>query len=281
MTGQHLCVIGADEDRGVVNIAKSSDPQKWLAELQDGNPSKLRLLHVDPEAGRITRWLHEVFAGYRKLGEWFGFPEGKDPVAEVQEAIRAWREEQKHTHDGDSTYFAYVHLSCRHPSCAAAAVEYRERLKDRKRSGDFADLRFKENQEQSSAEDVLRNLVADPETASKLRDLLGMPQALPAPKLAEDEAVAAPESQTESSASTDNPEESASVTDALSDDASRVLKYLMLARIDTRGKINPTMTRVMPTVLGLAPDRCQAALDELERAELLAGDGTDLYLMAA
>jgi hypothetical protein len=60
-----------------------------------------------------------------------------------------------------------------------------------------------------------------------------------------------------------------------------VLKYLQIARADARGRLNPKMTRMMSVVLQLDPDRCQAALDELERAELLAGDGTDLYLLGA
>lgn len=47
-----------------------------------------------------------------------------------------------------------------------------------------------------------------------------------------------------------------------------------------KGKLNASMLGVMPTVLQMAPEHCQAALDELENEGLLAGDGTDLYLKA-
>lgn len=38
---------------------------------------------------------------------------------------------------------------------------------------------------------------------------------------------------------------------------------------------------MMATILMMSPSRCQAALDELEQAGQLAGDGTDLYMVAA
>ena len=193
---QHLYVIGEGDGCAVVKIGKSLDPAKRLSELQTGYPRKLRVLYVELEAGSIERWLHERFADYRQEGEWFQFAEDTDPVAQVREAVREWQKEYEHCHAGEPTYFAYVHLGCRHRDCRAAAAEYRARLKDRQRSGDFKDRRFKENWEQQPADLVLQQFVADPETASKLRDLLGIPQALPAPESAEDEAVVASESQT-------------------------------------------------------------------------------------
>jgi hypothetical protein len=68
---------------------------------------------------------------------------------------------------------------------------------------------------------------------------------------------------------------------ALSSTAERVLKFLRISRADGKGKLNPSMLRMMPSVLQLIPDHCQAALDELDQAGLLAGDGTDLYLVGA
>lgn len=38
----------------------------------------------------------------------------------------------EHNHAGAATYFAYVHLSCRHNECFAAMKEYKQRLQDRR-----------------------------------------------------------------------------------------------------------------------------------------------------
>lgn len=48
-----------------------------------------------------------------------------------------------HNHIGEPTYAAYVQ-GCRHFQCKAAAVEYRQRLRERHMSGDWRDLRLKQ-----------------------------------------------------------------------------------------------------------------------------------------
>jgi hypothetical protein len=72
----------------------------------------------------------------------------------------------------------------------------------------------------------------------------------------------------------------------LSADAKKILAYLKVIRMSTGGnvdharcRISPTMVRTMPTVLQMVPDRCQAALDELEQAGMLEGDGRYIYLI--
>jgi hypothetical protein len=53
--------------------------------------------------------------------------------------------QQEHSHGGDPTYVAYTALGCRHPDCYAAFTEYRERLAERKRRGEYRDMRLREN----------------------------------------------------------------------------------------------------------------------------------------
>jgi hypothetical protein len=70
----------------------------------------------------------------------------------------------EHNHAGDPTYVAYVHCKCRHPDCKAAAVEYRQRLQNRRRQADWSDLRFKKADAQippvSSSPELTPELVA-------------------------------------------------------------------------------------------------------------------------
>jgi hypothetical protein len=177
--------------------------------------------------------------------------------------IRGLQALDEHNHTGDPTYIAYVHCKCRHPDCKAAAVEYRQRLQERRRRGDWRDLRYKLRPDSLADEPVVsEGAVSSPEPVGR-------------PRL-------------ESPAGSGSPEDTAAVTSdseaaeesGLSGEANRVLKFLRLAKVDTRGKVDPSMTRMMPTVLTLSPERCQAALDELDQAELLASDGNDLYVVA-
>jgi hypothetical protein len=80
----------------------------------------------------------------------------------------------KHTHGGDPTYYAYVHLKCRHPECQAAAVEYRDRLRQRRMQGDWRDLRFKDQRRESSAtmaEEIAAEREMDDRLAERKRDI--------------------------------------------------------------------------------------------------------------
>jgi hypothetical protein len=84
---QDLYVIGEGDGSGVVKIGKSVDPQKRLSGLQTGNPRRLRVLHVEPEAGHLEEQLHERFAEIRIGGEWFDFGHD-DPLVLVQKAVK-------------------------------------------------------------------------------------------------------------------------------------------------------------------------------------------------
>jgi hypothetical protein len=292
---KHLYIIGEGDGCAVVKIGKSLDPLKRLAELQTGYPRKLRLLYVEPEAGHLERWLHDCFAEYRQEGEWFDFGD-KDPVAEVRERISAWRKENEHSHVGEPSYYAHIHLRCRHPDCRAAAVEYRARLKSRKKSGEFEDHRFKAHRQpadevpqQLDAEQLFAKIKADPALAEQFWNLISPDQ--PEPTAEEPNASAAPPEpvaeQLALPAPSDTPEPEPAPSDdsgasdgGLSPTAESVLKYLGICA-DTEGKLRPMMVGMLPNILRITSDHCQAAFDELEQAGMLAGDGADLFLVNA
>jgi hypothetical protein len=175
-----------------------------------------------------------------------------------------------HNHPGDPSYIMYTE-GCRHFDCLTEFTSYKFKLAQRKLTGDYVDLRRRENQLQTAVEQFAeqhRPVVKEPaqgEAVPAVSEPAALPVGTDNPR--NDEIV------TDDSGATEDPE--------LSTDASRVLKYLTISRADARGRLNPKMTRMMSVVLQLDPDRCQAGLDELEEAGRLASDGTDLYLLAA
>lgn len=80
----HLYVIGAGD--GIVKIGRSANPASRLSSIQTGNPRKMLILHLVPEAGELEALVHGEFSRIRLGGEWFNFGTG-DPVAEVSAAI--------------------------------------------------------------------------------------------------------------------------------------------------------------------------------------------------
>jgi hypothetical protein len=213
-----------------------------------------------------------------------------------------------HSHPGEPSYSMYIQ-GCH--ACLPAAQEYKIRLQQRKLAGDYVDLRRRENRLRAAAAQHVRlddardeaefrriwEMLADggfvdsidsAEYDRRFAEWLDKTTSSPEPeKRPEDSREPVVSELPALPAGTDPPADEAVRDDsgaaedqALSTDAERVVKYLKIARADATGKLNSTMLRVMPRVLTLTPDRCQAALDELERAEMLAGDGTDLYLVS-
>ena len=176
-----------------------------------------------------------------------------------------------HSHAGTPSYIAYSH-GCRHSDCLTEFNLYKLRLAARKIDGDYRDLRWRENQILAAAAQVgdqHRTAASEaPETATQ--------PATPA--------ITSTAMSVESGAAETPPSEAApEPADEDSGDLDKVRKYLEVfcGIPGTKGKLNAAMLGVMPGVLRMAPDRCQAALDELEKSGLLAGDGTDLYLLPA
>lgn len=92
----------------------------------------------------------------------------------------------------------------------------------------------------------------------------------------------AQEPQTDPGEGTEQQTPAEAVTEAFRAADDRVLKYLEMSTVPGgNGKLNPNLLGMMPTVLQMSSEHCQAALDKLESAGLLAGDGTDIYLVAA
>jgi len=79
---------------------------------------------------------------------------------------------QEHTHAGDPTCIAYVKLGCRHKDCLAAFNEYRQRLADRKRMGQFLDMRLTENRVRAAQAEFTERLQSDPALAGQIVSML-------------------------------------------------------------------------------------------------------------
>jgi hypothetical protein len=184
-----------------------------------------------------------------------------------------------HSHPGPASYSMYVQ-GCR--ACLPAANEYKLRLEQRKLSGEYRDLRLRKNKLRADAEQLLAKIAADPELAEQFRHLLSDEPTTPepaasAPEPAVEPQEALPESSGEGEENQAVTDDSGATENGFTVDANRVLGYLRLG-LGRDGKVSMSMFHSMPAALQLMPDRCQAALDELEQAGLLSGDGTNLYL---
>jgi len=82
----HLYVIGEGNGNGIVKIGHSYSPAARLGGIQTGNPKKVQLLLVVPEAGQHEDALHRRFSSHRLGGEWFDLGTD-DPVGRVQHAL--------------------------------------------------------------------------------------------------------------------------------------------------------------------------------------------------
>ncbi len=82
----HLYVIGEGDGSGIVKIGRSRNPASRLGEIQVGNPRRVQILLVIPEAGRHENALHGKFSSRHLGGEWFDLGED-DPIGRVQRAL--------------------------------------------------------------------------------------------------------------------------------------------------------------------------------------------------
>jgi hypothetical protein len=87
-----LYIIGFEDTQfdGIVKIGVTKDIKKRLATLQTGCPWRLtvKALVYRPDSFQYEDWLHKHFGQYRMRedGEWFRWPEGRDPVTDIEEA---------------------------------------------------------------------------------------------------------------------------------------------------------------------------------------------------
>ena len=70
-TGSGFAVYFIADGTGHVKIGVSNDVPARMAQLQTGNPTRLRLLAVCPGGEPLERQLHRQFAHVRAEGEWF------------------------------------------------------------------------------------------------------------------------------------------------------------------------------------------------------------------
>lgn len=80
--------------------------------------------------------------------------------------------QHEHTHGGDPTYIAFVKLECRHPDCRAAFNAYRQRLAERKRMGEYLDMRLMENRVRAAQDEFAERLQSDPVLAGQIISML-------------------------------------------------------------------------------------------------------------
>jgi hypothetical protein len=176
-----------------------------------------------------------------------------------------------HSHGGTASYIEYSH-GCRHPDCLNAFNDYKLRLAARKLNGDFVDLRRRQHQLRAATNDYIGQRPAV--TPGELWPGTGSESASSA-------TVSAAEALSAALDPSGNPLHSQPVSGLTAAD-DRVLKYLQICLVPGgKGKVNAQMVGLMPSILRMPPEQIQAALDELEKAGLLAGDGTDLYLINA
>uniref|UniRef100_A0AB39AKL4 DnaD-like helicase loader n=1 Tax=Mycolicibacterium phage phi1_186018 TaxID=3236641 RepID=A0AB39AKL4_9CAUD len=84
-TGSGLAVYFIADGTGHVKIGVSNDVPARMAQLQTGNPTKLRLLAVCPGGEPLEQALHLQFADDRAEGEWFRLtPAISDVIATLQ-----------------------------------------------------------------------------------------------------------------------------------------------------------------------------------------------------
>lgn len=91
---------------GPIKIGIATDPPARLEQLQCGNPHRLVLRHVQPthDARTAERTLHQLFAPYRMVGEWFravpplaniarAIPEDGDEVVQYEHTDMRWSQD--------------------------------------------------------------------------------------------------------------------------------------------------------------------------------------------
>lgn len=85
-TGTGFAVYFIADGTGHVKIGISNDVPARMAQLQTGNPTRLRLLAVCPGGEPLERQLHQQFAHVRAEGEWFQL------TSELQALISAYQQ---------------------------------------------------------------------------------------------------------------------------------------------------------------------------------------------
>jgi len=63
-------------EEGYYKIGVSKKPQRRLKQLQTGNSSELKLINTYSSefANKIEKFLHNIYSGWKKNGEWFDIP---------------------------------------------------------------------------------------------------------------------------------------------------------------------------------------------------------------
>lgn len=85
-----MYVIGSVADRRV-KIGTARDVEGRLAELQTGNPNRLRILITFAGGGALERLVHRKLGRFRVAGEWYDFGEA-NPIWMVEDAVQALRQ---------------------------------------------------------------------------------------------------------------------------------------------------------------------------------------------
>lgn len=173
---------------------------------------------------------------------------------------------EDHLHIGEPSYYAYVHIGCRHDDCFAAMQEYRQRLQDRRTAPPLVQLPSTFVEEVETAEVVLRDevepVVAEPFCAR------GIPALPTTGDTVQDAPSAAP---------------GAAEGHSSEDDQQAVMKYLKSWVRPGTGQVLAQMDNLelMAGVIRISADRAGAAAAELVKAGRLRSTRDGLFVVGA
>jgi hypothetical protein len=161
---------------------------------------------------------------------------------------------QDHNHVGDPTYVAYT-LGCRSRDCLSAFNEYKLRLAQRKLSGEYRDLRLKENQLRAEAAAMARQVV--------VRDVASEPvQGEPVP--AAGELPALPEGTSDprpTEAVTDDPGAAKEYPDDVK--VAVLINHILDAMAIATGAVPEQVVRTVAGPVGITLEQVESGLTEL------------------
>jgi hypothetical protein len=175
--------------------------------------------------------------------------------------------QQEHNHVGDPTYVAYS-LGCRHGHCLAAFNEYKLRLAWRKLSGEYRDLRLRENKLRAEASAM----------ASKVAV---MPREGAGSQPAEGEGVPVAEALSDCPDPSDHPQDAQPLkTGSSATEHPDDVRLLVILRHfgAASGVVPEQVVSMLAPLVKLSPERCEQVLGELEAAGHIHRQANTIYL---
>jgi hypothetical protein len=164
----------------------------------------------------------------------------------------------EHNHGGEPSYFAYVHLHCRHDDCYGAMREYKSRPK----SGEGKVVQLPASY--AEVEEV--ELVAQPVASEVHVEPMAATEAV---EIADTDAVA-------NTAQDREPDRQAEVIQAL---ARKIFAILQTCRLNlATGELNESLVKVVPSLVGITSAQFGYFIDAFVANGMLERKDSRLYL---